>query len=212
LSRDRDPFERTLDLLRRGLRAGDHGLGQPLNIKKLAAAMAVSSTPVREALARLSGEGLIERAQSGYLTRRYDVGGLRELYQLDQVYALAAPIKGGKGEGTSTDPVALADAGDPGMEDYVASTEILLTVLSPQDSRTLAMARQRVWDRLAPFRAIEPDVLPQVEQEVSRLRDAVQTLTGAPRVLIRAYYRRRLQMAGALLRSASACRYIANIP
>ena len=212
MSRDRDPFERTLDLLRRGLRAGDHGLGQPLHIKKLAAAMAVSSTPVREALARLSGEGLIERAQSGYLTRRYDVVGLRELYQLDQVYALAAPIKGGKSEGTRTDHVAPADAGDPGMEDYVASTEVLLTVLSPQDSRTLAVARQRVWDRLAPFRAVEPVVLSEVEPEVVRLRDAVRNSMGAPRVLIRAYYRRRLQMVGALLRSASARRYLSNIP
>lgn len=208
MSRDRDPFERTLDLLRRGLRAGDHGFGQPLHIQKLAAAMAVSSTPVREALARLSGEGLIERARAGYLTRSYDAVSLHELYQLDLVYALASPARRGA-ESIST---ASSLVGEPVDGDPVARTEALLRALSTHHDRTLAIARQRVWDRLAPFRAVEPSVLPDVEAEMAALARAAAQPAGVPHAMIRAYYRRRVRVVGALLASASARKYQSNIP
>jgi DNA-binding Lrp family transcriptional regulator len=208
LSRDRDPFERTLDLLRRGLRAGDHGFGQPLHIQKLAGVLAVSATPVREALARLSGEGLIERARTGYLTRAYDAVSLRELYQLDLVYALATPAKG-RAESGSMAAQLLGEAVDG---DFVARTEALLRALSPWQGRTLAIARQRVWDRLAPFRAAEPLVLPDVEVELVALARAGAGQTGAPPSRLRAYYRARMKSADALLASSLRRKYHSNIP
>ena len=211
MSRDRDPFERTLDLLRRRLRMGAYGLGQPLHIQKLAGTMAVSSTPVREALARLSGEGLIARARSGYRTHRYDAAGLGDLYHLDQTYALAT-LTGRRGASRAPRPPAALAAQTQDESDYVARTERLLADLGQADNHALAAARQTLWDRLAPFRALEPLVLPDIGiQALERAATEDGPARGAA-LLVRAYYRARLRAVPALLGSALARKYPENIP
>ncbi len=172
--------------------------------------MAVSSTPVREALARLSGEGLIERARSGYLTRAYDPDGVRELYELDLVYALASSTRSGVAGWDGS--IAVAKIGEPPASTHVARTETLLRTLSTRHDRTLAVARQRVWDRLAPFRAVEPSVLPDAEGELVVLAETACQAPTALHAAIRAYYRKRARAAAALLASASARKYQSNIP
>jgi DNA-binding GntR family transcriptional regulator len=52
--------DRVYDLLREHLRSGQVTWGEPLREADLAARLGVSRTPVREALARLASEGLIE--------------------------------------------------------------------------------------------------------------------------------------------------------
>jgi DNA-binding GntR family transcriptional regulator len=65
LGRDRDPFERTIDALRHRLVEAGPLQGRPLAINALAVELDVSQTPVREALARLVGEGLVVRTALG---------------------------------------------------------------------------------------------------------------------------------------------------
>ncbi len=196
MSRDRDPFERTLGHLRRRLRAGAFGHGQPLPILRLAQDLAVSTTPIREALARLAGEGLIDRAASGYATLRHDVGSLSDLYRLDEVYALAALSAVRDRDARPSPPVELG-AGEGG---YLDRTETLLARLGRARNRALRAARRGLWDRLAPFRQAEVDVLDGLDDEMRALEhlgpNDIRTTD------IRAYYRRRTRAAAIILNAA----------
>ena len=98
----KDPFSLALDTLRVRLGGGRLILGEPLTITDLAEELGLSATPVREALSRLAGEGLIEdRRGRGYFARRYDVTDLVELYDLRRLYLVeAAGAGGGDGLGS----------------------------------------------------------------------------------------------------------------
>lgn len=65
--RDRDPYHSALNALAGFAAAGRFGWGEPLVATALAEELRLSPTPVREALARLAGEGVIEhRPGRGY--------------------------------------------------------------------------------------------------------------------------------------------------
>jgi hypothetical protein len=212
VGRDRDPYERTLDALRRRLRTGAFGHGQPLQILKLATEMAVSSTPIREALARLAGEGLIERGDTGYRTIRHDATSLRDLYQLDEAYARAA-----------LPPRRRSDAGRGGIRrranpvaspvDLVERTEAVLASVAPTDNRALTAARRNLWDRLAPFRRAEVLVFDDLDAEIQALRTLFSRDAGPPpATLVRAYYRRRTRAASQIFRASLGEEYQIDIP
>lgn len=80
--RTRDPFGMALKALRTALEEG-RAPGKRLAIADLAVELRLSTSPVREALSRLCGEGLIEdRRGLGYFTRALpaeDIVGLLEL-------------------------------------------------------------------------------------------------------------------------------------
>ena len=76
--RDRDAFGNALQALRQRLRDGAYAPGAPLVIIELAHELNISATPMREALARLAGEGLIEdRRGVGLLRLATQSGGVR---------------------------------------------------------------------------------------------------------------------------------------
>ena len=54
-----DSFKIALDTLREELRAGVHSAGSRLTANDIAERLSLSQTPVREALSRLAGEGLL---------------------------------------------------------------------------------------------------------------------------------------------------------
>jgi len=211
LSRDRDPYERTLDTLRQRLRAGVFGEGQPLQIQRLAADLNVSSTPVREALSRLLGEGLIERAVGGYHSVRYDAAILGEFYRLDEVYARAALAAVARNPMRSTTAIAVSPPVHEGV--HLARTEALLGRLGVGGGQVLAAARRNLWDRLAPFRSTELSVFDDLDAEASALSD---TLASENRVEIqsqlRIYFRRRQRAAPEILGSFRTQKYQPNIP
>ena len=67
--RQRDPFGMALASLRTALEDG-LAPGQHLSVVDIAASLGLSTSPVREALSRLCGEGLVEdRRGLGYFTR-----------------------------------------------------------------------------------------------------------------------------------------------
>lgn len=202
MGRDRDPYERTLDVLRRRLRDGAFGHGQPLQILRLATDMAVSSTPIREALARLAGEGLIERGATGYRTHRHDAASLRELYQLDETYALAALASNRRADPRRDGILGRAEA-VAATVDHVERTEALLARIATADNRALAAARRNLWDRLALFRRAEAHVFDDLEAETQALETLLARDAGPPSAtLIRAFYRRRTRAAGQILRAS----------
>ena len=67
MAKSRDPFFKALDNIRERARAGGYAPGQSIVIVEEARRLDLSTTPVREALAWLCGEGLIERGRAGFL-------------------------------------------------------------------------------------------------------------------------------------------------
>lgn len=79
--RNRDPFSTALDDLRERLTSGVYGGGAPIVILDEARRLKLSTTPVREALAWLSGAGLVEHVSTGgYRALRIEAGLVRDRY------------------------------------------------------------------------------------------------------------------------------------
>lgn len=100
--------EHAYETLKRRLLAGEFGLGLRLAEERLAADLETSRTPVREALSRLSAEGLVSRHPGGGFTPTPpDLTDTRELYEVRfalEFDALCRPERTGEPH----DPEALA--------------------------------------------------------------------------------------------------------
>ena len=88
---------------------GDFPLNRRLGEERLASLLGVSRTPVREALARLHVEGLVERCpDGGFQPTIPDVAEIRHLYEVRILLELAALRRPGE-QGTTHDQVALTE-------------------------------------------------------------------------------------------------------
>lgn len=167
--RQRDPFGTALASLRNAL---DVGLapGQHLSVADIAAALGLSTSPVREALSRLCGEGLIEdRRGLGYFTRPVPLEDILGLLDLEAAHVgLAAKRAGDPGPG---------DGSDPSVEAWI---EIRIEAC---DCEPLRESLDRVHRRLAPLR---------------RLRGTVPPDAGPGGDVLEAYYARWRQAAPGL--------------
>jgi DNA-binding GntR family transcriptional regulator len=89
--------ERAVKRLRAAIVAGDFELGQPLSERQLAAMLAISKTPVREALAQLRREGLVrilpQRGATVFTLSQQEVVEICELRQALEASALKAAIE-----------------------------------------------------------------------------------------------------------------------
>ena len=89
--------ERVFTELKGRLLAGEFPLGRRLGEERLATALGVSRTPVREALHRLRSEGLVQRdAEGGFRPTAPDVVGMGTLYEVRiglEVQALQRPAR-----------------------------------------------------------------------------------------------------------------------
>lgn len=87
----RDPFGTALAALRARATQGRFGLGQALVIQDLAEELGLSITPVREALACLAGEGLLERRRGkGYVFPDLRAPDILDLYEIQFGFARVA--------------------------------------------------------------------------------------------------------------------------
>lgn len=131
-----------LDTLRLEIVRGRHRRGDRLRQEEVAVRLAVSTTPVREALRDLVGEGLIELdAHRGAVVRGLTLGELREIYELRimlepmLVARTVADVTPEQLE-RAQDLQVLLDAG-PAPESWAALNEAFHAVLheSAQESR-----------------------------------------------------------------------------
>jgi DNA-binding GntR family transcriptional regulator len=83
MTQGRDAFGKVAQQLRTDLRDGVLAPGTPLVVLDLAKRLRVSPTPVREALSRLSGQGLVEEHRGrGFIAARRRAVDLIELHRL----------------------------------------------------------------------------------------------------------------------------------
>jgi DNA-binding transcriptional MocR family regulator len=197
--RTRDPFGEVLEGLRLRIRRGDIAPGAPLIVLDLAADLGVSATPVREALAYLAGEGLVEGRQGplrGYLAGRPGPGDLADLLRLHQ--ALVTMAMAGAAQGGLAGPNSEDDGGArrPPELDRVARTEALFAAIVDRGGGgVLQRAHRLVADRLHLVRRREGQVLTGLEAELAGLDGA----DGSPvAAAIRTYHRRRVAAAARL--------------
>lgn len=173
--RTRDPFGLVLASLRQAL--GD-GLapGQHLAVVDIAAALKLSTSPVREALSRLCGEGLVEdRRGAGYFTRAYPTEDILGLLEVEEAHVgLAARL-------TGADP--------PGSDDDPAVEAWMREVVGRAGSEPLSESFERVHRRLAPLRRLHGPLEPTAEEAAAlvayyaRWRAAAGTIAGRVRRL-----------------------------
>ena len=200
--RDRDAFSSALVALRTRLRRGDFVLGEPLIIKDLSAALGLSTTPIREALARLSGEGLVEeRRGNGYFAPPLGVTELSELYQAHEALVLSVIRYPPDDAGSPAPPGEPPQSQEPGGSAELALTERLFDAIILQTrNRVVFDAYRRVADRLAPARLVEGRVLQGVEAELLQLQSLIEAGSRRLDGEVKAFHRRRVRHAQEIVR------------
>ncbi|MFF0489520.1 GntR family transcriptional regulator [Nocardia sp. NPDC004068] len=156
--------ERVYRSMRRDLAAGALAPTERLGEERLADAYGVSRTPVREALARLLADGLVERHGDGLYPYRPRVDELGDLYELRMVLE-ARGIRRCRGE-LSHDQLAVRrelgvwrrlreDPPDPGAELVSADEQFHATLLAAAGNTALADALATVHARVRPIRSLD---------------------------------------------------------
>lgn len=193
MAKSRDPFLRALDEIRACAQAGGYPSGQPIIIVEEARRLGLSTTPIREALSCLCGEGVIERGPSGgFLAPRLDAGVIRDLYDfrlacllaaLDLTADLTAPIHHASPEGG-----------------FVGDLQALFGSIAVRTGNSaLLSAYRHVEGQLRQLQTVEADIFPDPEAEAERL--LVLADGGAPgpfQEALREYHHRRGRAAALL--------------
>ncbi len=186
--------ERVQDALRRAVLEHRFRPGERLDPGPLAATLASSVTPVREALYVLAGEGLVEtRTSDGFHLPQLDEPALRDRYRWNgQLARLAIGSRDGRS-------APLGDGEPPEPADIAAATMARIAQLSGNIELHRAMASLNA--RLHPARTVETEIFPDVLKELAQIRAALAADDRpALRGLVAAYCRRRERAAAAILR------------
>ena len=147
--------------LKRALADPERAVGSQIIVTELAETLGLSATPIREAIARLVGEGLVEdRRRQGYFVPRLNEMRVADLYWLQDICLRAglcrAPKHQAAGQGVLTDT---HDAGDIGC--------LCRSIAARSGSAILAAIVENLNDRLAPYRRAEEEIVD------SAVRDAL---------------------------------------
>ena len=170
--------------------------GERLELIELCAELASSNTPVRDALNRLLGEGLVETpGRDGFNVPAFDEPALADLYRWSGELMRLALARGAR---TGRPQVRL----DPGDLPYPARVATLFEAIAERsDNCEHARAVEQVCARLSPVRWIEPGLFPDVDAEFEVLRGHFCSGSDARlRQALHRFHARRIQRASALVR------------
>jgi len=187
-----DPYHMALSALSSFVGEGRFGAGMPLVVTTLARELGLSPTPVREALARLAGEGVIDHWPGrGYFAPGLAASDIVELYDYHQrliLWAIDAPVATG---------ALIADQEEVSLLDRLE--RVFAGVAGRSGNRVLIRAQRLTSVRLRPVRAVETTVAPVTLGEVERLEDLSgnEESTGFREAVIR-YHEGRMEVVASI--------------
>ena len=143
--------------------SGELHLKQHLDVAAIARDLGISTTPVREALVRLTAESIVAvRPAKGFFVALWTASKLRDLYLwrgMLSALALDAPVK-------------LKRAGS--ALSYVERTANVFAALEEGANAELVHAARNADDRLYRARTAEPDALKSAEADIAALENALE--------------------------------------
>jgi DNA-binding GntR family transcriptional regulator len=171
VARSRDPFGTVLAALRRRIADGAYAPGQSLTIVDLAREFGFSTTPMREALAWLAGEGVIsERRGSGYSCWRVEPGQLLDLYDLQESYLLFAlrrvDLQAAKVRRQSEPAQSPPDGEDEDLRLVRLGEQVLTNLVAASNHSPVIQAHASLTTRLGNVRRAEIHVLTDLRDEL----------------------------------------------
>jgi DNA-binding GntR family transcriptional regulator len=193
----RDSFGRAYETLRRRLASGAYRPGARLHVEGIVADLrGISATPIREALSRLAGEGLVEsRRKEGYSVPLPTASELIDLYRMSELYLSAAVAEARIGRRVLPE-AENAEARSASEEDIrvradLEARRIFHKLLLLPESRLLTVSGLTTVERLCWPRRVEADaqlaLAELFEMRAALERDDFKTL----KRLIRAYHSSR---------------------
>lgn len=194
-----EPFQRALFQLRERLREGGFPPGTRIAATEVAETLKLSATPVREALSRLAGEGLLEdRRGQGFFLRPLSGLDIADLYRLAQSH-LAIAYETHR-EHTPRQGVGVAE-GAPGTSgNPVRDVErLFMEWVVEAGSRALTASYRTVQTQLGPVRRFEAEVIQNLVEEAQALIDAGAAGDSPRRLaLVKEFHERRIALADRL--------------
>ncbi|WP_158256023.1 MULTISPECIES: GntR family transcriptional regulator [unclassified Brevundimonas] len=188
----RDPYHQALAALSEFAGEGRFGSGMPLVITRLAEELRLSPTPVREALARLAGEGIIEHWPGrGYFALSLGATDIAELYDYHQrlvLWAIDLPI------------VATIERPDMGEASPGGRLEqVFARVTARSGNRVLNRAYRLAAARLRPIRLVEAVAAPLAPEVADRLEGLLEDncILEFKAAAVR-YHEGRIRLAGSI--------------
>lgn len=197
-SQPRDPYGSALGAVRQLADSGRFVPGESIVVTELAAEVGFSPTPVREALACLAGQGLIERRRGrGYFYPTLTVPEVIDLFELQLAYLHAALTLCPRGL-TSLRKAALAVDPLDGAQTFFSA------VIDQSANAALTLAHQRLVDRLRSVLNAERQRDGDDASTTQAMRDAigdgdVPALLG----LLEVYHERRCARAAQVISAVS---------
>jgi len=186
-----EPFVLALSALRQRLRRGQVPRDTRLAASEIAAELGLSATPVREALSRLAGEGLLDdRRGEGFFVRRLGRADIAALYRLSLAH-LALAVEGLAPDAPEAEPGGAEPPFDP-----VEAVERRFAAWAACGGRALAQSHARLQAQLGAVRRLEPRLFDDLAEEAEALLAAAEP--GARRARLRAFHLRRARAAGRL--------------
>ncbi|WP_312405880.1 GntR family transcriptional regulator [Brevundimonas sp.] len=191
MMRERDQFAVARNALAGYAASGRFGWGHPLVATSLASELGLSPTPVREALAHLAGEGVIEhRPGRGYFAPSPTASDIVGLYELHHQFL----------RWSSLEPVATSDGISAVDVDETDRIEAIFDRLAGRGrNRAVFEAYHRVRRQLRPVRRIEillQNTGLEIVLEIERLH--ADGFTDALMTAIDKYHQGRIAISSAL--------------
>lgn len=196
MARNRDPFSQALSSLRERIQTGLIQAGAPVIVVDEAQRLRLSPTPVREALARLSGENMVIRASpGGYFARPFNVRALTEFYLMREQYlrfAVETNVTLLSGLIRSAPPFE-ADAPNRSVD------HLFRRLVCDTGNELLSQSYQRIDQQLFRAKMMEARLFTDLGAEARSLFAAYEAPVASEfTTFLAAYHRRRVLAAAAL--------------
>ena len=190
-----ESFQLALQTLRAQLHGGALAPGARITATEVAASLNLSPTPVREALAWLAGEGIVEeRRGQGFFIRQLTASDIADLYRLSLAHLLIAQDPD-RPQLARRLAIARVEVSDPVVE----VERLFSSWIAEGAGRVLAGAHRVVQIQLGPVRRKEGMLIPNLEAEARSLvatRDAADAADRLTR--LRHFHARRVRLADRL--------------